>query len=233
MPSSVQKRIDYNRIGIVMRYLITRRLAIAALLATSIPTGAQAQLGAAIAGGLVMSYGVLSVKSVAKLLESSRPASVGDSLRIDRRGGSRFSGRATAITSDSITLQIDDSSAAFALPDLSNVRAFAGVESKWAEGWAIGLGTGMAIGGLKGFSLGASPPNCEVFCPNRDQTTLALGVFGALTGSIIGAGIGGLTSLPHWRTVSRLVPPTDKPRVSIAPMLGSRELGARIRLSVQ
>jgi hypothetical protein len=216
-----------------LRSLIMRRLAIAALLAASIATDAHAQVGAAIAGGLVVSYGVLSVKSVIRLLEPARQASVGDSLRIDRRGGSRLSGRATTITSDSITLQTDDSSAVFALRDLSNVRAYAGVESKWAEGWAIGFSTGMALGALKGHSIGGSSPGCEIFCPNRDQTTLALGVFGAVTGSMIGAGIGGLTSLPHWRAVSRLVAPTNKSRVSIAPIVGSRELGARIRLSVQ
>ncbi len=206
------------------------RTAPTVLLFSALVAGRVRAQGAAVGIGMAVSYGVLGVASVARLLEGGRTASVGDSLRLQVRRSdqsSEFFGRATAVTADSLTLQVGDSSARFAQNELSRAHMYSGEASQWAQGWAIGFTGGMLIGAGAGYINGGSPPECEIICLNREQTVLILGVFGAVSGSLVGAAIGSFVERPHWRPVDRFLTSAKIARVGFTPIVG-RQTGIRL-----
>jgi hypothetical protein len=189
-------------------------------------------LGEAIAVVGTAGYVVLSVASIARLAESDRRLGAGDSVRvfarIDRKLMERR-GRLASLSADSIVLGDDGVDRAYPLALVSRIDVYAGQESKWAQGWAIGFVGGAALGGVAGFASGDDPPGCDFICLNAGQKGVILGVFGALTASTVGAGIGALARDDHWRAGRKPSKIDLASRLTIAPVVGrATGLAARI-----
>jgi hypothetical protein len=217
-----------------LRALIAR-VAITALLILAVAAAtAQAQFEF-IPIGLGIGYVGLSVGAMSRLMERGRNIVPGDSIRLVAQQQGRpsvYIGTATAISGDSVSIRYGDTTAAFAYTGVSRMYAYSGMESKWAEGWAIGFAGGALIGAVSGFASGGSPPQCEIICPNAEQTGLLVGIFGAVTGSVLGAGIGSLAQGPHWRAVKRNAPSGDTRHAGLSPYLRPHRVGALVHIPI-
>jgi hypothetical protein len=210
----------------VYRSLYMRAALVAIVLTACIQTPARAQNLIAIAGGTLFGFTSLSTIAMVRLLERGRPLSAGDSVRMVVRattGSVRYAGRARAMTRDSITLEQADTTWTIARRNVASIRAYRGTERKWAQGWAVGLLGGAAIGALEGYSLGGSPPECEALCMNGPQTVVFVGIVGGMAGSALGTAVGTFIEGAHWRSVRERAALTDTLRVSFAPIIGPIE----------
>jgi hypothetical protein len=206
---------------------MTRTLSL--VLLTLLATPARAQSGAVVGIGLVAGYGVLSGAALGRLFEFHRGATPGDDVRLVIRAGNRtreLRGQLSRITSDSIGIQSNSAAERVALHDVRRIDVYRGPESKWAQGWAIGLGGGAAIGAVGGFASG-DDKDCDLICFNAPQKALILGVAGGIAGSLLGAGVGALVESEHWTRVARL----DQSRVAISPVIGRTTTGLMARFS--
>jgi hypothetical protein len=191
------------------------------------PPAAHAQ-AEAIVFGVGMGYVALSTSAMARLLERKRGVRLGDSLRVitRQRGHPEFVGIATSIDDDSISIGYSDTTKAFAYGSVSKRYAYSGMESKWAEGWVVGLASGAMIGAVSGIANATPPRECDMFCPKASAAPLAYGIAGAVVASTVVAGIGALAEGPHWRTVSRHGETDDKRHMGLSPYIRPRRIGA-------
>jgi hypothetical protein len=189
---------------------------------------ARAQSGVIVGAGLAAGYGVLSIASIARLLERPRTARPGDAVRIvvmnGRQRTSEVRGTLGESPGDSIVVDVDGAPSRFALRDIPFLAVDRGDERKWAQGWAIGLGSGVVAGAVGGFASG-DDTHCDILCFSAQEKALILGIAGGVTGSVVGAAIGGLVVGHHWTSVNRL----RESRMALSPVIGrTTGLSARI-----
>jgi hypothetical protein len=193
------------------------------------PAAAQSEAsGGAIMGtALGIGYLVLSGASIYRLTQGGDAVAVGAIVRFRSRGPSdlgEIKGRLTATDADSITVLVDDAPRRFARTDVRDMSGFVGMERKWAQGWAAGFVTLGTVGAVAGLASGDDPPS-DWFSFTAPQKGVILGIVGAITGSTLGALIGGTIEGERWRIVDRL--PSGVTAVA-GPSRGGFMLGARV-----
>jgi hypothetical protein len=202
------------------------------LLLTLVTLGSPARAQGAsdiVLAGVGIGYAALSIGAVHRLIEGSDNAPLGRDVHVSVTTGAsvrELSGRLTAIDADSVTLLRNGDATRIARTSLRSMSVRQGRERKWAQGWGIGFLAGVTVGALGGLASGDDTSGDE-FSFTAPQKAIGLGIFGALSGSVLGSLVGALVDGDHWRSVDRLVPGTG---ISVTPgRNGSLNLGAHVR----
>jgi hypothetical protein len=173
-------------------------LVLLALVSRVAPLRAQSEVAGAALG---VAYGALSLAAIHHLVSRSDNAEVGSLVRVSAqtsRGVILLSGKIAAIRPDTLTLYAADSTRqSIARFDLQSVDVYRGDGRRWAEGWAIGLLSGGAIGAIGGYAAGDDHGNDFLNFTRGDKAAI-LGIVGAVTGSVVGTLVGTMVRDEHW-----------------------------------
>jgi hypothetical protein len=164
------------------------------------PVRAQAQdeMAGILAG---TGYLALTFGSIVRLTEGPTQVRAGDDVRV--RVASGTSGatiRGTLARTDSGTLVIRASTGDVVLTSSQarDLEVLQGTESKWAQGFTIGLVGGTVLGAVGGYASGDDPKN-TMFSFGAGEKAVILGTAGGLAGSLLLAGGGLFIRGEHWR----------------------------------
>lgn len=140
-----------------------------------------------------------AVRPAVAQIDSLRP---GMRLRVERRGDSVLDGRLAALTDDSLTLTLADSSrSAVAWRDVFRVRVDRGPASVGRRGMR-GAAVGVVVGLAAGFTAGVK--ECETGLFTKGQCEAASAIGGAVGGFILGFVVGAAIPGERWETLGGL-----------------------------
>ncbi len=124
-------------------------------------------------------------------------------------------GSVVSLDRDTLVLNAEGRAAPLALPlaSVSVLEVHRGRKSRVGRGALIGLGVGVAVGGVSGFGLcemDETKSGCEFH--EHILGSLAIGAYGGVLGAGIGALIGLVARTDRWETV-----PLERIRVGLTP----------------
>jgi hypothetical protein len=203
-----------------------RRFVLSLLLASFVgmPNTASAQ------EEVLIGWGALSIGAIVSLAHHSRPAMPVPGARVRLRFANppaqMLAGRLTALDADSITIEPDSTSPRrIARSDVAGMKVNVGRRGRWADGWAIGLGSGALLGAAAGYSTGDDDESDFFYFTRAEKAGLGA-VAGAFVGSSVGALIG-LAGPDRWVDATGF---DARGRVAVVPIVGPRMgLSASIR----
>lgn len=131
-------------------------------------------------------------------------AAVGDTVRVFAPEDAVWRGRLTALTHDSLTLALADSSHTLARADVLRLERYEGREHKLKTGAGIGFLLGALLGGAVGYTgISDDGTSTSDRSPARAAGAgIGIGLLGAAVGGIIGAGVVG----DHWEPAHLATP---------------------------
>ena len=168
------------------------------LLGYSVPARAQGQY-------VAVAWVGLSGAAIVHLLEHRccGQANIGSTVRFrdDRAGGRDIIGVVRALDLDSMTVAVGDSATwRGPLAGVHGLRVRA-TESKWAQGWLIGLVAGATLGGVLGATIPTEPNDDFYF--GRPVLVVIGAAGGGFLGSTLGALVGAASTGEYWQPVPR------------------------------
>lgn len=187
------------------------------------PNVARAQSGEAIAGTILAGYGLLSISAIVRLVGGPGDANVVVGSLVHLSTPTEvIEGRVLALSTDSLIVEALGQRRAVTRTQIQGLRVDVGQQSKWAQGWAIGLASGAGLGIVTGFASGDDHNGSDIQL-NADQKALLLGIGLGVLGSTIGAAIGAATRQQTWAHGRW---PERNLSLELAPVFGDR-LGVR------
>ncbi len=154
---------------------------------------------------------------------TTRPVASG--TRTDCR---QDAGTLTAVTIDSVVLRHENGATLLSLPltSVASLDISRGKRSQFGRGALIGLGVGVAGGGILGLVGGLASDHC-IDDPNPCPGAFAAwgAILGILPGLVVGGVAGAITKADRWEEI-----PLDRLRVSLGPQRDGRfGLGLSVR----